>query len=179
MSKKCAWLSCLILLLCFSAAGAKNNVPKWSINNGILYFRATGLIYKDHIDTMSGKPKYATEGNILAIVVVNFANLTDQPVKGMGMRRVTLTVNPENIFLLNDRKEGEKRKTYSGARSTQLLKKDGAVNPFNSPITLKPGEDMVRAMCFHIPKNAKIVGIMYKLEEADPLIIDYREEPQR
>jgi hypothetical protein len=177
MKRQCLWLICLSLVLSVAAASAEGKRPLWRTNNGILYLRATGLIYKDHINTISGKPKFATEGNVFALVVVNFANLTDQPVKGVGMHQVTLTVNPEDVLLLSDRKEGETRKIYSGAKATQILKKDNEVNPFYGPVKLKPGDDMVRAMCFHIPKNARIIGIMYKLEKADPLIIDYREQP--
>lgn len=158
-----------IIVSCISAFGA-GKVKLYRTNNGEMYFRSTEIIYKDYIEMDGGKTKHASPGNTFAQIMVNFANLTDKSTQ------VSITVDPKNILLLGDKKPGEKRKIFSGVQATSLMKKD--LKPFTKEIVLKPGEDIVAAYCFHIPKGIKIAGVMYKLDKTDPLIIDYSSDPQ-
>jgi len=152
--------------------GQASRIRLYSNNNGVIYMRSTEIIYKDHIDLEGGGIKKAHPGNIFAQVVLNFANLSDQS----GAKPVTITLKPESVILVNEKKEGVTRKLYSGMQATRLLRKE--FKPFIQPVTLKPGEDVkTLTMCFHIPKTAKIIAVMYKIEKADPVIVDFRENP--
>jgi len=145
--------------------------PKlYKTSNEFLYFRATAPIYRDHMDMEGGKKKYATAGNVFAQVVLNFANITNAGDPAAP----TVTLTPDNVLLLEDRTGDAQRKIYKGVQATGLMKKE--LKPFTSSIRLKPGDDTVMTMCFHIPKTAKIVGIMYRLDRMNPLIIDFRDE---
>gem|GEM_PF-2090359 len=149
-----------------------SKVKLYSNNNGVIYMRSTEIFYKDHIDLEGGGTKKAQEGNVFAQIVINFANLSDQS----GATPVTITLKPVNVVMVNEKKEGVTRKLYSGVQATKLLKNE--FKPFITPVTLKPGEDVkTLTMCFNIPKTAKIVAVMYKLEKADPVIVDFRDKP--
>jgi hypothetical protein len=163
-------LTVLILILTLVPVSGQEKTKLYKTHNETLLFQSTGPIYKDHIDTDSGTPKYASKGNIFAQVVVYYYNSkADQS----GTAK-PITIKPDNVLLLNEKIDGQERKIYSGLQATQLMKRSN--KPFIEAITLKPGEEKMLTMCFHIPKNAKIVGIMYKLEKKNPLILDFRED---
>jgi len=152
--------------------GQNSKIKLYSANNGVIYMRSTEVIYKDHIDLEGGGEKKVQPGFVLAQIVLNFANLSDKS----GAAPVTITLKPESVILVDEKKEGKTRKLYSGLQATKLL--PAKFKPFVKPVTLKPGEDVsTMTMCFNIPKTAKIVAVMYKLDKADPVIVDLRDNP--
>lgn len=118
-----------------------------------------------------GVKKPAAKGNIFAQVMINFANLTDKPVKDYGLNPVTLSVSPQRLYLI-----GNSGKKYAGIKATRLLRSD--LKPFREKVTLKPGEDMVRAMAFVVPEKDPIAAIVYRFEGGYELKIDYRTNEQ-
>ncbi|MGV8121106.1 MAG: hypothetical protein AB2L14_15205 [Candidatus Xenobiia bacterium LiM19] len=175
MKKQGIVVLCILSMVLIAYGRSYGQAPKiklYSNNNGVVYMRSTEIIYKDHMDLEGGGAKKARDGHIFAQIVLNFANLSDKS----GAAPVTITLKPESVVLVNEKKEGVKRKLYSGVQATKLLKK--SFKPFIAPVTLKPGEDVsTRTMCFLIPKTAKIIAVMYKLDKADPVIVDFRENP--
>ncbi len=156
-----------ILIIFTASANALSRETKfYSTSSGLMYMRVTDVIYNETLQMDNGKRKPPTKGNIFAQIMVNFANLTDKPVKDYGVNPIDLSVDPANLWLI-----GKSGKKYSGMNATKLLRKD--VKPFLSKLELKPGEDMVRAMAFHVPKNDKIVGVIYKFDGGYELKIDY------
>jgi len=122
------------------------------------------------METETGASKKATDGNTFASVVIYFYN--SKAVQSGTAKPIVL--RPENVLLLNEKKENEARKIYSGMNATKYMPK--RFKPFTAAMTLEPGEEKMFTMSFHIPKKAKIVGIMYKLDKMNPLLIDFREE---
>lgn len=175
MKKQGIILLCMLSMVLITYGISFGQAPKiklYSNNNGVIYMRSTEVIYKDHMDLEGGGTQKPTNGNIFAQIVLNFANLSDKS----GAAPVTITLKPESVVLVNEKKEGVTRKLYYGIQATKLLKK--SFKPFIKPVTLKPGEDVrTLTMCFHIPKTAKIVAVMYKLDKANPVIVDLRENP--
>ena len=161
----------LIIYVCSGISSGAEKTRLYRTSNEIMYFRATEIIYSITLTMDGGKKKSASTGNTFAKIVLNFANLTDQPMKGYGMNPVKIYICPKNVLLLSD-----SGKAYSGLSATKFLSSGN--KPFLKEKMLNPGEDMVAAMCFHIPKKAKILGVMYKIANGRPLIIDYAENPQ-
>lgn len=155
--------------ICY-AQGAKE-IKFYSVSSGLMYMRVTEVIYNKSILMDNGKRKYPTKGNTFAQIMINFANLTDKPVKDYGIQPVTLWAEPENLALI-----GKSGRKYSGMNATKFLKAD--VKPFLYKVTLKPGEDMVKAMAFHVPVNDKIIGVVYRFDGGLELTIDYNDPSQ-
>lgn len=156
----------LLALILLTAVPAAAKPKLYSVSSGLMYMRVTEVIPNDKLLTDGGVEKKPTKGNTFAQIMVNFANLTDKPVKDFGLNPVTLSVSPENLYLV-----GQSGKLYSGMNATKFLKKD--LKPFLGKITLKPGEDAVRAMAFHVPRNDRILGVMYNFEGGLKLVVDY------
>lgn len=158
-----------ILLAGYCLAGQKPRLFRTS--SELIYMRVTEVIYKDSVTMDGGKKRKADKGSRFAEIVVNFANLTDKPLKDYGLQPVDITVSPDNLILIGDNKKG-----YSGKSATKLMAK--SLNPFLEKKTLKPGEDIVRCMSFLIPQNVKITGVKYKFPGGEVLSIDYNDPSQ-
>ena len=167
---KKAILSILAILLLTQLSYARET-KFYSVSSGLMYMRVTDVINNNSLLMDNGERKYPTKGNTFAQIMINFANLTDKPVKDYGMQPVTLWAEPENLVLV-----GKSGRKYSGVNATRFLRSD--VKPFLYKVTLKPGEDMVRAMAFHVPVNDKIVGVIYRFDGGFELKIDYNDPSQ-
>jgi len=160
-----------LLLFLFTISVFARETKFYSTTSGLMYMRVTDVIYNQSLQMDGGKRRYPSKGNIFAQIMVNFANLTDKPIKDFGMQPVTLWVEPENLILV-----GKSGRKYSGMNATKLLRSD--VKPFLHKETLKPGEDMVRAMAYHVPANDEIVGVIYRFDGGYELKIDYTSDSQ-
>lgn len=161
----------IFLLLLIAAPLSAKEIKFYSTSSGLMYMRVTEIIYNPTLQMDGGRRKAATKNNIFAQVMINFANLTDKPVLDYGTHPVALSVSPQRLFLV-----GKSGRKYSGINATKLLRHD--LKPFSSKVTLKPGEDMVRAVAFHVPANDKIIKIVYKFEGGKELVIDYQSNAQ-
>ncbi len=148
-----------------------NQIKYYSTTSGLMYFRVTNVIYNDSLLMDSGERKRPTKNNTFAQIMINFANLTDKPVANYGLNPVEISVAPSRLYLV-----GQSGKYYAGANATNFLRKE--VKPFTQKITLKPGDDIVRAMAFHVPKNDEIVGVVYKFDGGMTLSINYNDPSQ-
>ena len=169
--KRMALLAMVAVLLFSGQAAGKEKIKLYRTSSPLIYMRVTEVIYNDTIPVDGGRQKSAPRGNIFAQISVNFANLTDKPIHDYGLQPVNITVSPKNLILLGDNNKG-----YSGMSSTKLLKKE--LKPFVENTILKPGEDMVAAMCFLIPREVKITGVRYTFPGGQVLAIDYSDSSQ-
>ncbi len=168
------YIIAITVFLCLFAAlqqAQARETKFYSTSSGLMYMRVTDIIYNPCLQLTGGKKKPASQGNIFAQLMVNFANLTDKPVQDYGINPVTLSVSPERLWLI-----GKSGRRYSGMNATKILRSD--LKPFTKKVTLKPGEDMVRAMAFHVPAADKITGVIYKFEGGYELKVDYTSTAQ-
>ena len=166
-----ALIAAVAAVLIFSQAAYCAETQFYSTTSGLMYLRVTNVIYNDSILTDSGSRKYPTKNNTFAQIMINFANLTDKPVGNYGLNPVDIPIDPSRLCLV-----GKSGKFYSGMNATKFLRKD--VKPFKTKRTLKPGEDIVVAMAFHVPKQDKIEGVIYKFDGGFTLSINYSDKSQ-
>ncbi|MCQ2736766.1 MAG: hypothetical protein MJ234_06155 [bacterium] len=161
----------LFIIALSSATFASEKIKYYSTTTGLMYFRVTEVIYNNSILMDSGDRKMPTKGNTFAQIMINFANLTDKPVGNYGLNPVDLPISPSQLYLV-----GQSGKYYSGMNATKFLRKE--VKPFTKKRSLKAGEDIVVAMAFHVPKNDRIAGVVYKFDGGMMLSINYSDPSQ-
>ncbi len=176
MLKRNALLSLFLALVfvasaSFSGFCGEGKLKYYSATTGLMYLRVTEIIYNDSILMDSGARKYPTKNNTFAQLMINFANLTDKPVGNYGLNPVDIPVDPARLYLV-----GQSGRYYSGLNATKFLRKE--VKPFTERRVLKAGDDIVVAMAFHVPKNDRIAGVVYKFDGGMMLSINYSDSSQ-